>query len=136
MATQYIFIFGLFYSINLALIKIAILAEWCRVFVLPGTHATSGFWWAAAAVAALQAAFGVAAIFLLFFQCRPLAAIWDFTIAGRTCLPLNAIQLASGLVHLVSDVAIFLLPQRVIWNLNLSRQRRLGLAVVFSLGAL
>lgn len=104
--------------------------------MLPGTRATSGFWWAASAIAALQAAFGVAAIFLLCFQCRPIAAIWDFTIPGRVCLPLNPLQLTSGLVHLVSDVAIFLLPQRSIWRLNLSRRRRLGLAVVFSLGAL
>jgi hypothetical protein len=46
------------------------------------------------------------------------------------------LQLLSANIHIFSDVAIFLLPQKIIWNLNMSLQRRLGIEVVFGLGAL
>ncbi|KAF2997010.1 hypothetical protein E8E14_004206 [Neopestalotiopsis sp. 37M] len=132
----YIFLFGVFYSMVLAMLKIAILVEWCRVFVLRGTERSNYFWWCSMTVIAVQAAFGFAAIFLLNFQCIPHEAIWDFTITDKACLPLNALQLTSATIHLVSDVAIFLLPQKIIWTLNMSLRKRLGVAVVFSLGAL
>jgi hypothetical protein len=135
-SVQYIFLFGVFYSMVLAMLKIAILVEWCRVFVPRGTERSNYFWWCSMTVIAVQAAFGFAAIFLLNFQCIPHEAIWDFTITDKTCLPLNALQLTSATIHLVSDVAIFLLPQKIIWTLNMSLRKRLGVAVVFSLGAL
>lgn len=120
----------------LAMLKIGILLEWCRVFVPKGTERSSYFWWCSTTVIMAQACFGAAAIFLLNFQCVPHKAIWDFTITKKTCLPLNALQLTSATIHLVSDVTIFLLPQRIIWTLNMSLRKRLGVAVVFSLGAL
>ncbi|KAI1847096.1 hypothetical protein JX266_006971 [Neoarthrinium moseri] len=82
------------------------------------------------------AAFGFAAIFLLNFQCVPHEAIWDFTIKEKTCLPLNPLQLTSATIHLISDIAIFILPQKIIWSLNMSLRKRFGVAIVFSLGAL
>lgn len=116
----------------LAPLKVAILVDWCRLFVA-GTR--TFFFWGSVAVIGLQTAFGIAAIFLLTFQCVPHEAIWDFTIKAR-CLPLNPLQITAGLVHLVSDVAIFLLPQKIIWTLNMSLRKRFGIAVVFGLGAL
>ncbi|CAJ2512966.1 Uu.00g010850.m01.CDS01 [Anthostomella pinea] len=130
----YVFVFGVFYSVVLALVKIAILLGWCRIFVPDGTRGY--FWWGSMAIVGLQGAFGIAAIFLLNFQCTPHQAIWDFTIADKTCIPLNTLQLLSASIHLFSDVAIFILPQKIIWELRMSIQKRLGVAIVFSLGAL
>lgn len=52
------------------------------------------------------------------------------------CIDLTTLQKLSASVHLITDVVIFLLPQKVIFDLNMSIQKRLGLAVVFSLGLL
>lgn len=52
------------------------------------------------------------------------------------CIDLSVLQKLSASVHLISDIVIFLLPQKVIFDLNMSIQKRLGLAVVFSLGLL
>lgn len=56
--------------------------------------------------------------------------------ATAKCIDLTTLQKLSASVHLITDVAIFLLPQKVIFDLNMSIQKRLGLAVVFSLGLL
>lgn len=103
---------------------------------MPGNRLRSGFWWGSAVVVSVQGAFGVAAIFLLNFQCTPHAAIWDFTIPDARCIPLNPLQLLSNSIHIASDVAILLLPQRTIWNLNMSTKRRVGVVIVFGLGTL
>ncbi|KAI1337555.1 hypothetical protein F5Y15DRAFT_425598 [Xylariaceae sp. FL0016] len=132
----FIFLFGVFYSVVLAMVKIAILVGWCRVFVPQGGQWRSLFWWGASSIIALQGAFLIAAIFLLSFQCIPHEAIWDFTITDKTCLPLNPLQLTSSTVHIVSDIGIFILPQKIIWGLSLSWRKKLGVAAVFGLGAL
>lgn len=134
-SVQYIYVYGVFYFVVLALIKIAILVDWCRLFVA-GDHYHNYFWWGSTIVIFTQAAFCVAAIFLLSFQCTPREAIWDFTIADAKCIPLNSLQLLSRSIHIVSDVAILLLPQKIIWGLNLSQKRRIGVSIVFALGAL
>ncbi|KAH9893054.1 hypothetical protein F4778DRAFT_749438 [Xylariomycetidae sp. FL2044] len=129
----YIFVFGVFYSVDLALLKVSILLDWLRIFSI---HGRGYFFWGCVAVITLQTGFGIAAIFLLNFQCLPHEAIWDITIVDKKCLDLNTLQLLSASIHLVSDVAIFLLPQKIIWTLHMSVQKRLGVAVVFGLGAL
>lgn len=44
--------------------------------------------------------------------------------------------LAMGAMSLIEDVAILILPQPVIWQLHLDCRKKLGLAIVFSLGML
>lgn len=73
---QYVFLFGVFYSVALALVKISIPLEWCRLFVVPGTWRTSYFWWGAMFVVVLQSSFLVVILVLLNVQCIPHEAIW------------------------------------------------------------
>lgn len=70
------FLFGVFYSVALALVKIAIPLEWCRLFVVPGTWKESYFWWGAMFVVTLQSSFLVVILVLLNVQCIPHEAIW------------------------------------------------------------
>lgn len=78
----------------------------------------------------------VASIFLLSFQCTPHEAIWDFTIPDAKCIPLNSLQLLSSSIHIFSDMAILILPQKLVCDLNMSTKRRIGVAIVFGSGAL
>ncbi|CAJ2509079.1 Uu.00g141050.m01.CDS01 [Anthostomella pinea] len=136
-ALYYVFLFGVFYSIALAFVKMSIPLEWCRIFVPPGTWSTSYFWWGAMAVVALQAMFLPVIVVLLNVQCLPHAAIWDIRLLpDATCIPLPTLQKLSASVHLVTDVAILVLPQKIIFDLQLSLRKKAGLAVVFGLGAL
>lgn len=85
----------------------------------------------------LQALFLPVIIVLLNVQCIPHEAIWDSRLqATAKCIPLPTLQKMSASIHLISDVVIMILPQKIIYDLNLSWQKKLGLAFVFGLGVL
>lgn len=124
---------GHFYSVGLALIKIALVTEWTRVFY-PQTPWRDPVFLAGALTACCQGAFGIAAVFLLQFACTPYEAAWNKFVAGARCVELGPWQDLSGGLHLVSDLVIFVLPQNMIWGLNISIKKRIGHAAVFGLG--
>ncbi|KAJ0121783.1 hypothetical protein J7T55_008950 [Diaporthe amygdali] len=132
----YILVFGVCYSFVLPFLKVAILTEWTRMFVPRGTHMKNAFFWGCMTVCFVQIGAGVATIIALNLQCIPHAAIWDLTITDAQCFELYPLQVSSASIQLVSDIAIFLLPQRVIWTLKMTWQKRLGVSVVFGLGLL
>ncbi|OAL55915.1 hypothetical protein IQ07DRAFT_627934 [Pyrenochaeta sp. DS3sAY3a] len=67
---------------------------------------------------------------LFLFQwlmCRPLRKAWDFRLI---------VHIASASINTASDLITMILPQPVIWKLNLQRKRKWGLSAVFLLGGL
>lgn len=108
--------------------------EWVRLFV-PGTKTKSFFFWGAAVISVIQIAAGIAIIISLNLQCTPHQRIWDFTVPG-TCWNLYTLQVISASVQLGSDVAMFCLPQHTIWTLQMTWQKRLGVAAIFGMGVL
>lgn len=131
---QLILVYGSAYSATLPLIKTAILLDWCRVFV-PIDRMKSLFWWGCACVIILQCLWGVLCVLLLNLQCRPHEAIWKFYLPSK-CYSLPDVMLTSATVQVVSDVTMFLLPQRIIWGLQMNWQKKLGVSVIFGVGLL
>ena len=104
------------------------------------------------------------AIILTFVQCRPVAALWDpelVDIGKATCWPpqrqthfsifagstsetcyrvitllllLFELNLAGYLAFL--DIALALLPVTIMWNLQLSLKKKVGLCAIMGLGVL
>ncbi|PYI18173.1 hypothetical protein BO99DRAFT_433790 [Aspergillus violaceofuscus CBS 115571] len=129
-----ILIYGCCYSAVLPLIKTAILLDWCRIFV-PVDGAKTPFWWACMAVSALQCLWGLLCVILLNAQCRPHRAIWEFYLPSK-CYSLPDVMLCSASVQVFSDITMFLLPQRMIWGLQMSWQKKMGISVIFGAGIL
>jgi hypothetical protein len=124
---------GVLYSVTLPLLKASILLEWTRLFVPLGTR--NVFWWLCIGLVVIQLSFLVASVFALCFTCIPYQAIWDFTIKGK-CIDKSALEITSATIHLGSDLVILALPQKVIWSLQMSWRKKLGVSVIFSLGIL
>ncbi|KAL2174431.1 uncharacterized protein P884DRAFT_314774 [Thermothelomyces heterothallicus CBS 202.75] len=134
--SYHVLVFGVCYSFVLPLLKVAILIDWCRMFVPHGSSTKNAFWWGCVVISFVQIGAAVATIIALNLQCIPHQAIWDFTIPNAKCFKLYHLQVSSATIQLVSDVAIFLLPQRVIWTLKMSWRKRMGVSVIFGLGVL
>ncbi|KAK8058893.1 hypothetical protein PG994_009341 [Apiospora phragmitis] len=95
------------------------------------------FWWGSMFIVVLQSLVLVVITILLNVQCIPHEAIWDVTkVANAKYFPLPILQKFSASTHFVTDVIMVLLPQKVVWSLNLSLQKKVGLAFVLSLGLL
>jgi hypothetical protein len=114
-------------------LKTAIMKEWIDIFVPRGTRNT--FFWISCGIIAYNVAFYSAAIIAANLSCIPQNAIWDVTVHGK-CFNYKAMEMAGAAINLVSDLIILILPQRVIWTLNMSTSRKLGVSFIFAIGIL
>lgn len=65
----------------------------------------------------------------------PHRAIWDKTMPDKY---INArdIELVGGIVNAIIHIILLLLPQKVIWSLDMARHRKTGVSLVFMVGIL
>ena len=68
-------------------------------------------------------------------QCLPIHYYWHRTGQGH-CIEHNKFYIALAALNLMTDVLILVVPIPLVWRLNTSRTKKIGLSVVFSLGAL
>ncbi|KAK5631089.1 hypothetical protein RRF57_006804 [Xylaria bambusicola] len=121
------------YCVTLLLAKAAILLEWTHIFVVRSNR--SRFYWICYSMIAINTSLYLATIFTITYACTPRERIWRRYIPG-TCINFNAFNIFITVFHLISDVLMLLLPQRVIWKLRLATRQKVGVSVVFSGGAI
>ncbi|KAI0380760.1 hypothetical protein F5Y04DRAFT_289218 [Hypomontagnella monticulosa] len=73
-------------------------------------------------------------IFMAFFLCQPFAFNWDVTIPGGHCRDQGSAFLASGVLNLILDIAVIMLPLPMLGSLNMPMNKKLGLMLMFSVG--
>ncbi|KAJ4315065.1 hypothetical protein N0V84_008578 [Fusarium piperis] len=83
----------------------------------------------------IVALWGIFQTIMTFTDCIPLKASWDPRVGGW-CLPREAMWYMNGIVNIVSDFAILILPLPVIWNLQLPLSQKILLSGIFGLGFL
>ncbi|KAI1843003.1 hypothetical protein JX266_010856 [Neoarthrinium moseri] len=128
-----ILVYGSSYSAVMPLLKSAILLDWCRVLVPDRTR--NMFWWGCMAIITLQVVWGITCIVLLNMQCVPHAAIYEFYLESK-CYSLSSVMLTSASVQVFTDFTMVLLPQRIIWGLNMNWHRKIGISLIFGVGIL
>jgi len=75
----------------------------------------------------ITTAWGIATIFAIAFQCD-LPAPWDITSA---CGNLDAIYYSAGIIDLLTDCAITILPILTVWNVQMERGPKNTVIAVF-----
>lgn len=105
--------------------------EWMRIFPSCPRNA---FFWFCSAVLWLNVAYYIAAIIIESMQCTPREMIWDSTVKG-TCLSTKGSE-AIVAIDVVSDIAMLVAPQLVIWRTKLSIEKRAGFTLIFAVGLL
>ena len=86
-------------------------------------------------VMAFVLSFGIGLILQAFLICRPFAKNWDPLLPG-TCGSSTAVFLAGGIINIVIDLTMIILPMPLVWQLQMSQQRKSALSAVFALGTL
>ncbi|TVY57792.1 hypothetical protein LSUE1_G008639 [Lachnellula suecica] len=131
----YLHLGAVMYGCCIFAVKLSILLQYLRVFTIPKERGL--FFWSCHAMIWLDFVFYAACFFLEIFSCKPLAGAWDPIVAATArCLNVNTLNTASAAVNSVSDIVILILPQPIIWNLNMSFRKKLGLSAIFSTGLL
>lgn len=119
------------YHLTIMTTKIAVLLQYLRIFV-PTRNRTFYLTWSLIGVniiinISLALAFGV--------QCVPRRKIWTPKLEGR-CIDLGAAFIISAVTNTITDISAFLLPLSSIWELQLPRDRKIGVSAVFAVGLL
>lgn len=115
------------------LAKAAILIEWVRIFVPRGTK--NAFFYLSWGLVSFNTVFYAVAIIVSVASCIPTNKIWQPWVDG-TCFDRRAADIATAWFNLMVDIFILVLPQNIIWKLQMSRARKLSASVVFSIGIL
>ncbi|PVI02216.1 MFS general substrate transporter [Periconia macrospinosa] len=112
--------------------KTSILTFYLRVFRLDRFTV-----WSSIIILVIVCSSGIVLTFLNLFQCRPISAGWIGAPIDRSnlCINIVVLYLSSAPVNLITDVAILLLPIRIVTRLHLPRRQKAILVFTFALGA-
>ncbi|KAK8037135.1 hypothetical protein PG991_001449, partial [Apiospora marii] len=131
--TRDLWIYRLIYAFVMLFAKTAILLEWKSIFV--PTKKRNWFFWATTAMATINILAYTIAFIMTIFRCKPVTKIWRPWLQG-TCSEQKSTDVATTFINLFLDILILLLPQPIIWKLKMTRQRRVGVSLIFSIGLL
>ena len=66
-------------------------------------------------------------------KCRPTSALWDLQTQGK-CGKFVPPYPATGILFICTDLIMLFLPMPLIWRLHITRNKKLWLTCLFSLG--
>ncbi|KAA8902684.1 hypothetical protein FN846DRAFT_74884 [Sphaerosporella brunnea] len=131
---KFTFALPLVYTLGVAILKISILLFYRRLF----GH-RKRLQRIVLAFIAFQLVFAVASVFAYAFMCAPVHAYWTLELHAHACPTFKttlAMYMTLRSVTVACDVALLLLPMRMVWDLKIPQRQRLGLAALFGLGLL
>jgi hypothetical protein len=117
------------YAIALGLVKTSILLSLKRIF-----HVFSRFRTIANCAIAFCICWVLQTILIAFLICRPLSYNWDQVRKSGSCGDLTVAYTSIGVVDVLTDIVIFVLPIPLIHRLNMRRSSKWATISIFSLG--
>jgi hypothetical protein len=128
----YLYVFTTIYFTNLAIVKLAFLFFYLRVFPRPLIRRL--LW----STIIFVMAWGIIFLFVSVFQCRPLSYYWhrwDGEHEG-SCVNPSAVAWANAVISITLDVWMIGIPLSQLRGLNLDWKKKVGVGAMFSLGLL
>ena len=110
--------------------KVTVLMLYRRVF---STHHRSWFDRSIITLITVLALFYGITTFFKIFECAPRAKIFDMALPGH-CYNVGTILVASGAFNFATDFLILLLPVNAVQKLQMSKQKKLLVVLVFTFG--
>ncbi|KAL9622698.1 MAG: hypothetical protein Q9160_003008 [Pyrenula sp. 1 TL-2023] len=80
------------------------------------------------------AASATANVLVCIFQCWPLNAAWDNAITQKKCININAFYLANSGTNIATDLLAYLLPMKLVKNLQIPKKQKIAVAFMLCLG--
>ncbi|KAK6507941.1 hypothetical protein TWF481_006361 [Arthrobotrys musiformis] len=122
------------YTWSITLIKMSILFLYERI--IPKTHSMRKV---LTAFMVFQIVYFFACELTFIFQCNPIEGALDFSYRiykSPKCIPLKPMLYSFGIIHIFVDLALLVLPIRVIWELQMPIKRKISTLSLFVVGAI
>lgn len=91
--------------------------------------------WTCHTLIMLNFIFYLLCFFFTLYLCSPVKKIWKPWIPG-TCYDIFAILIVAAIINTISNIIIVILPQRIIWNLQIPVKKKIGLSAITLVGVL
>lgn len=127
---QWFYIAQIVYKIVIGLTKTSILLLYLRIFVRKYFRRLCYV----SLFIVITWSFG--SVMATVLQCLPISASWNKAVPNSRCIDSDVFWISYGILNIVTDVVILLLPVREVIRLQVPRREKIGLLVVFLLGAL
>ncbi len=122
------------YGLVVLQIKAAIILQCLHVLVPTGVRTVT--YWILWTLMWAQIVFYIICTFVEIFQCNPRAKAWDPTILEGHCMNRSAVNIAAASINTASDFMLVVIPQIIIWSLNLPTRKKWAVSAVFLIGLL
>ncbi|KAL2157935.1 hypothetical protein VTH06DRAFT_4990 [Thermothelomyces fergusii] len=116
------------WALSLSLSKISILILYTKIFSVPA------FIWAARITTVVIVMWALTTSIMGLTICQPFAFNWDPTIPGGHCGNQVLSYKITGVLNLLTDLVVLLLPMPYLYGLNLALYKKLVLMVTFAVG--
>ncbi|KAI9804430.1 MAG: hypothetical protein M1825_001329 [Sarcosagium campestre] len=126
-----LFAYEIIYVLNLGIVKMSILLFYRRVFAIEARTRMILYSWMGIVII-----WDISFLLCMILQCNPTSYFWNRVLQGpgsctKHVVPLYAVQSA---INIVTDLIIYIFPMPIIWKLNMSTSRKVGLIGVFIAG--
>ncbi|KAH8588055.1 hypothetical protein B0O99DRAFT_747143 [Bisporella sp. PMI_857] len=125
---QTIFAASISYNISSGFIKLSLLSFYLRL------SPDMTFRVVTLALFIVCVLFMVGCVMGVLLQCIPLSMLWDPSPKGK-CFNIGLFYFASAIIHILTEAAIYILPIKTLLGLRLPMKQKLGLCLLFSIGA-
>ncbi|KJK74761.1 hypothetical protein H634G_10073 [Metarhizium anisopliae BRIP 53293] len=125
-------VFQMIYPPSMGAAKYFVCIQLKRIFS-PRRSSGGAVRWALNGLIAATIMYSIACFFTFTFQCIPRDKIWNPEVAGK-CIDNSAGVLSAGLINLLLDLGILVVPVWAIWHLQMPLKRKIGAMSVFAIG--
>lgn len=124
------FVTYLLWVVNIAIVQLAILAFYQRIFWV-----VDWFRWTCYTMMAISITWCIALFITEFTVCTPVEKIWGSPVDGR-CGDFDKMCHALGLTHSILDFSVLFIPVPLIWRMKISLKRKAAISILFMAGIL
>lgn len=118
------------WNLSLAMTKVSVLLFYCKVFAVTKVKLLSQI------TIVFVALLGTSGFLSTMLVCHPFAFNWDLSIPGGYCGSQSDVFAVFGIMNLVTDVVVLLLPIKSLLALRLPLWKKVSLMATFSVGFL
>ena len=116
------------WGVSLMFVKLSFLLFFSKIFTVGGSQPVFKF------AIAFVLLWGVGNVLSALLVCQPIAFNWDPTIPGGVCGNRPASYISVGILHIITDVMVLVIPIPYIWRLQVKISRKISVFIVFCMG--
>lgn len=117
------------YMVAMGFTKLSILLLYLKLLA-PGMKLR----FAVYAILAFVASYTIATELSLLFACNPILKLYHAYLKGSCSINIIAHGISQGVLNIVSDILIIVVPVPMVWSMQMSTKHKVGVVSVFATG--